>query len=107
MRKRPTSLVKGPNNSILEILFAKKTAIPRILWKEAVSGPFNEMAPTSMNPYSHKRRSFMRHLVADSGWREHDPTLLQNLTRNPGPAEAGIKPHLLPPAEDGRKIFDN
>ncbi|OOQ83478.1 Zn(II)2Cys6 transcription factor [Penicillium brasilianum] len=51
--------------------------------------------------------SFMRHLVADSGWREHDPTLLQNLTRNPGPGEAGIKPHSLPPVEQGRKIFDN
>ncbi|KAJ5363954.1 uncharacterized protein N7496_009667 [Penicillium cataractarum] len=51
--------------------------------------------------------SFMRHLVADSGWREHDPTLLQNLTRHPGPAEAGIKPHPLPTATEGRRIFDN
>ncbi|KAF7716033.1 Fungal Zn(2)-Cys(6) binuclear cluster domain-containing protein [Penicillium ucsense] len=51
--------------------------------------------------------SFMRHLVADCGWREHDPTLLQNLTRTTGPAEAGIKPLHLPPAQEGRKIFEN
>ncbi|KAJ5204375.1 uncharacterized protein N7498_005254 [Penicillium cinerascens] len=27
--------------------------------------------------------------------------------RNPGPAEAGITPHLLPPAEEALKVFDN
>jgi nitrate/nitrite-specific signal transduction histidine kinase len=105
--KAQTSLAEGPNNPNLEILAAKTTAIHRTLRKEVVSGPFNEMTPTSMITYLHQRCSFMRHLVADSGWREHDPTLLQNLTKNPGHAEAGIKPHPLPSAEAGRRIFDN
>lgn len=48
----------------------------------------------------------MRHLVADSGWREHDPSLLQNLTKASGPAEAGIKPTPLPSAEQARDAFD-
>lgn len=105
--KAQPSLGTGLKNPILEILVTKRTVIHRTLWKEAVSGSLNKMAPTSMITYSHQRCSFMRHLVADSGWREHDPTLLQNLTRDPGLAEAGIKPHPLPPAKDGRKIFDN
>lgn len=48
----------------------------------------------------------MRHLFADSGWREHDPTLLQNLSQGPGPAGAGVTPNPLPSAQEARDIFD-
>ncbi|KAJ6120676.1 hypothetical protein N7523_004956 [Penicillium sp. IBT 18751x] len=51
--------------------------------------------------------SFMRHLFANSEWREHDPSLLQNLSKGSGPAEAGIQPALLPSASEARLIFDN
>ncbi|KAJ5331443.1 hypothetical protein N7476_001226 [Penicillium atrosanguineum] len=50
--------------------------------------------------------SFMRYLFADSEWREHDPSLLQNLSKSSGPAEAGVYPALLPPANEARLIFD-
>ncbi|KAJ5725452.1 uncharacterized protein N7483_006809 [Penicillium malachiteum] len=50
--------------------------------------------------------SFMRHLFADSEWREHDPSLLQNLSKGSGPAEAGVKPALLPTSERAQAIFD-
>ena len=48
----------------------------------------------------------MRHLFTDSGWREHDPSLLQNLSKASGPAEAGVSPNQLPSAQDARGIFD-
>ncbi|KAJ5614023.1 hypothetical protein N7528_007677 [Penicillium herquei] len=48
----------------------------------------------------------IRHLFADSEWREHDPSLLQNLSKGTGPAEAGVKPALLPTTERAQTIFD-
>ncbi|KAJ5812470.1 hypothetical protein N7474_008771 [Penicillium riverlandense] len=50
--------------------------------------------------------SFMRYLVADSEWHEHDPSLLQNLSKCSGPTEAGVKPAPLPPPDKARLIFD-
>ncbi|KGO44871.1 Transcription factor, fungi [Penicillium expansum] len=50
--------------------------------------------------------SFMRHLFADSEWREHDPSLLQNFSKGSGPAEAGVRAALLPPPDEARLIFD-
>lgn len=48
----------------------------------------------------------MRHLFADSGWREHDPTLLRNLSRGSGPVGTGVKPNALPSAQEARDIFN-
>lgn len=48
----------------------------------------------------------MRHLFADTEWREHDSSLLQNLSKGAGPAEAEVKPAALPSVEDARIIFD-
>ncbi|KAJ5231771.1 uncharacterized protein N7469_006359 [Penicillium citrinum] len=50
--------------------------------------------------------SFMRHLFADSAWREHDPTLLRNLSRGSGPVGTGVKPNALPSAQEARDIFN-
>lgn len=50
--------------------------------------------------------SFMRHLFADTGWREHNPSLLHNLSKGPGPAEASLQPNSLPSADEAQDIFD-
>ncbi|KAJ5280931.1 hypothetical protein N7478_006303 [Penicillium angulare] len=50
--------------------------------------------------------SFIRHLFADTGWREHDSSLLRNLSKGSGPAEAGVKSAPLPSVEQGRVVFD-
>lgn len=48
----------------------------------------------------------MRHLVADAEWREHDPSLLQNLSKGSGPGEAEVQPAALPPPDEARLVFD-
>ncbi|KAL4983678.1 hypothetical protein BDW68DRAFT_194184 [Aspergillus falconensis] len=50
--------------------------------------------------------SFMRPLFTDPGWRAHNPTLLQNLSRSARLVEATITPNPLPSAADARMIFD-
>ncbi|CAI7629806.1 unnamed protein product [Penicillium bialowiezense] len=50
--------------------------------------------------------SFMRHLFTDSSWRHQDSSLLRNLSKTSGPAEAGIKPNALPSAAEARILFD-
>lgn len=49
----------------------------------------------------------MRPLFSDPGWRAHNPTILQNLSRSARLAEATVTPNGLPSAEDARVIFDN
>ncbi|KAL3484913.1 fungal-specific transcription factor domain-containing protein [Aspergillus germanicus] len=51
--------------------------------------------------------SFMRPLFTDPGWRAHNPTLLQNLSRSARLVEATITPNALPSAETARGVFDN
>ncbi|KAL4864295.1 hypothetical protein BDV12DRAFT_205820 [Aspergillus spectabilis] len=51
--------------------------------------------------------SFMRPLFTDPGWRAHNPTLLQNLSRSARLAEATITPNPLPSAETARTLFDH
>ncbi|KAL4876986.1 fungal-specific transcription factor domain-containing protein [Aspergillus karnatakaensis] len=51
--------------------------------------------------------SFMRPLFTDPGWRAHDPSLLQNLSRSARLSEATVTPNLLPSAETARILFDN
>ncbi|KAL4963422.1 uncharacterized protein BDV14DRAFT_209941 [Aspergillus stella-maris] len=50
--------------------------------------------------------SFMRPLFTDPGWREHNPTLLQNLSNSARLVEPSISRNPLPSAEDARTIFD-
>ncbi|KAL5344040.1 hypothetical protein BJX70DRAFT_393459 [Aspergillus crustosus] len=51
--------------------------------------------------------SFMRPLFTDPGWRAHNPTLLQNLSRSARLAEATITSNPLPSAETARTLFDH
>ncbi|KAJ0414250.1 fungal-specific transcription factor domain-containing protein [Aspergillus carlsbadensis] len=51
--------------------------------------------------------SFMRPLFTDPGWRAHNPTLLQSLSRSARLVEATITPNALPSAEAAREVFDN
>ncbi|KAL3440445.1 fungal-specific transcription factor domain-containing protein [Aspergillus insuetus] len=51
--------------------------------------------------------SFMRPLFTDPGWRAHNPTLLQNLSRSARLVEAAITPNAFPSAETARAVFDN
>ncbi|KAL2851202.1 fungal-specific transcription factor domain-containing protein [Aspergillus pseudodeflectus] len=51
--------------------------------------------------------SFMRPLFTDPGWRAHNPTLLQNLSRSARLVEATITANALPSAETARGVFDN
>ena len=49
----------------------------------------------------------MCHLFDHSEWREHGPTLRQNLSTGSRPTEARVKSACLPPRHDGQLIFDN